>query len=88
MMVFWTHFRLFFTFNKFSKSKLRLKLGVYYLKKGTIFQVGQPMDLPADQYQQTRRLYIKNLFYNYRDNKVTHTFSKKPIKGLSEKFAK
>jgi len=46
------------------------------------------MSLPADKHQPGRTLYIANLFYNFKDNTVNHIFSKKPIKGLTEKFNK
>lgn len=88
MRLFWLHIQLLLSYNRFSSNRLRLKLGIYYLKKGTVFQVGQPVRLPKDDFQPARTLYISNLFYNYKDNAVTHTFSKRPIKGLSEKFIK
>lgn len=88
MTILWIHIQLLFTYNKFAASKLRLRLGAYYIKRGTGFQVGQPMRLPANKHQPARTLYIANLFYDFRHNTVNHTFSKLPIKGLTEKFVK
>lgn len=69
------------------KRQRDLEKGVYYLKKGTVLQVGQPIKY-VDQKGIKRTKYIKNLTYNFRQNKVQHFFSTYPIKGLSEKFEK
>jgi len=69
------------------KRQIDLEKGAYYLKKGTVLQVGQPVKY-KDNKGIIRTKYIKNLTYNYRQNKVQHFFSIYPIKGLSEQFEK
>ncbi len=63
-----------------------LEKGIYYLRKGTIFQVGQHFKIRDHKTGKLRTRYIDNLFFNFKANKVTHRFSEKPIKGFSEKF--
>lgn len=81
--------RLFKTHSNLFKDKNRriwaLQIGVYLLRYGTIFQVGQPFDVPRKNGKKQRR-WIKNLYFNYRQNKVTYSFSDKPIKGFSQHF--
>lgn len=67
------------------KNQINLEKGVYYLKKGTVLQVGQPVHY-KDEKGITHKKYIKNLTYNFKQNKVQHFFSIYPIKGLSENF--
>lgn len=63
-----------------------LERGSYYIKKGAVFQVGQPFKIKDKGTGKTKTRYIINLFYNFRSNSVTHKFSDKPIKGYTENF--
>lgn len=63
-----------------------IEKGVFFLKRGTMYQVGQPFKIIDTTTGKTRMRYIANLKYNFKDNEVQHQFSDKPIKGFSEKF--
>lgn len=67
------------------KQQYFLELGAYFIKKGTDYRVGQPFE-----YSQVSRkkgnhkvikkgLYITNLFYNFKENKITYKLDKNPI---------
>lgn len=68
------------------KSQINLEKGSYYLRLGTIVQVGQPLHLCSKEGKVLRKRYIKNLFFNFRSNKVTCSYSDKPLKGITEQF--
>ena len=72
------------------KEQRWLEKGNYYLRKGAQVQVGQPLQVPIPKRDKsktaTKRMYIKNLYFNFSTNKVTATYSAKPIKGKSEPF--
>lgn len=63
-----------------------LEKGIYYLRKGALFQVGQPFKIRDSKSGKIRTRYIENLFFNFRTNCVTHKFSEKPIAGLTDQF--
>lgn len=68
------------------KSQIWLEKGNYYIRKGAVVQVGQPIKL-KDQFG-TRKRYLKNLFFDFKLNKVTASYSDKRIVGYSEAFEK
>lgn len=68
------------------KSAKDLQRGIYYLKKGTPYQVGQPFVIKDPKTGKTRTRFIQNLYFNYRTGQITHRFSDKPINGLTEQF--
>jgi ABC-type transport system substrate-binding protein len=61
-----------------------IEKGNYYLRRGAVYQVGQPFTV-KDRFG-TRQRYIDNLFFDFKKNKITHKFSKNPIKGFTEQF--
>ena len=61
-----------------------LEKGNYYIRRGAVYQVGQPFTI-QDQYGK-RKKYINNLYFNFKENKITHSFSQKPVPGFTEKF--
>lgn len=63
-----------------------LEKGSFYIRRGTGFQVGQPFKVKDRGTGKIRTLYIENLFYNFKSNKITHKFSDRPIKGFTEHF--
>lgn len=63
-----------------------LEIGVYFIRKGAVYQVGQPFVI-EDKYGKRTR-FISNLFYDFRKNKISHRFSNRPIKGVTDKFKK
>lgn len=63
-----------------------LEKGVYYLRKGAVFQVGQPFKIRDKATRKISTRYIENMYFNFRTNMVTHKFSDRPIKGLTEHF--
>jgi len=65
-----------------------LEKGIYYLRKGAVYQVGQPFTVIDPITKRRRFRYISNLFYNFKLNKVTHSFSRQPIEGHSDFFTK
>ncbi len=66
------------------KHQKDVEKGNYYLRRGAVYQVGQPFTI--DDRFGKRRLYIDNLFFDFKKNKITHKFSKKPIKGFTKQF--
>ena len=86
---FWMRRRLFLLWlHDAPKYQRQVEMGAYLLKKGTMYQVGQPFLIKDEFTKKTKTRYIDNLFYNFKANKVTHRFSDKPIKGFSEPFIK
>ena len=65
-----------------------LEIGSWFIRRGAAYQVGQPFILPVKKKGRTikKTVYIKNLYFNFKQNKITHSFSDKPIPGLTEKF--
>lgn len=66
--------------------QINLEKGAYYIRKGAVFQVGQPFKIKDRATGKVRTRYIENLFFNFKANKIVHKFSDKPIKGLTEQF--
>lgn len=66
--------------------QIDLTKGSYFIRKGALYQVGQPFITvnPVSKAKKTR--YIANLYFNFKENKVTHSFSNRPIKNFSEPF--
>lgn len=69
-----------------TKNKLRLRIGAFYIKRGAGVQVGQPIKFRATKNRPKHMMWVENLYYNFKLNKVTHKLSKTPIKGHSERF--
>lgn len=65
--------------NRAPKEQFYLELGAYFIKKGTVYNVGQPFEYRQRKTDAPKTFYIKNLFYNFRQNKVTYSLSKNPI---------
>lgn len=66
--------------NKAPLSQYYLNIGSHFLKKGAGFQVGQIVK-EKHLYDGIYRVsVITGLFYNFQDNKVTHTAEKKILK--------
>jgi len=72
------------------KEQRWLEKGNYYLRKGAQVQVGQPINVPIPKRDKSKKvfkkMYIKNLLFNFSTNKIVATYSDKPIKGKSEPF--
>jgi hypothetical protein len=66
--------------------QINLEKGAYYIRRGAVFQVGQPFKITDPKTGKVRTRYIENLYFNFRANKVVHKFSERPIKGLTEHF--
>ena len=66
------------------KSQRFLEKGNYYLRRGAVVQVGQPINIQGQH--GIRKRYIKNLFFDFRKNKITCSYSDKPIKEFTEEF--
>lgn len=66
--------------NKAPLSQYYLNIGSHFLKKGAGFQVGQIVK-EKHLYDGIYRVsVITGLFYNFQNNKVTHTAEKKILK--------
>jgi len=63
-----------------------LEKGNFYIRRGAIYQVGQPFIIVDKKSLKKRKRYISNLFFNFKSNTITHSFSENPIKGYTEKF--
>lgn len=80
-------------------ARIQLQIGAYFIRKGALLQPGQPLRLPKGKGPSLRgkgevyrnapiQVWIENMYFNFRHNKITYTYSDKPIKGLSEQFVK
>ena len=67
---------------------INVEIGAYFIRRGAGYQVGQPFILPLKRKEFTvrKKVYIDNLFFNFKENKITHSFSEKPVAGYSERF--
>jgi hypothetical protein len=63
-----------------------LEKGNFYIRRGALYQVGQPFVITDPRSGKKRKRYIANLYFNFKANKITHSFSDKPIKGFTEQF--
>lgn len=90
----WLH-----TNRKILVARLCLRIGAYFIRKGAILQPGQKIKLPkgkgpsltgkGEVYRtSSSTVWIQNMYFNFRQNKITYQFSDKPIKDLSENFQK
>ncbi|MDB0599802.1 hypothetical protein PL373_01270 [Tenacibaculum maritimum] len=68
------------------KEQLYLTKGAYYIRKGAVYQVGQPVVAYKPHSKKKKTMYIKNMFFNFNQNKITASYSNKPIEGLTEQF--
>lgn len=68
-----------------SLHQIFINLGSYFLSIGAIKQVGQPVTVPAHN-GGTKRMYIKNIYYNFAKNNLSATYSVRPIPKFSEPF--
>lgn len=67
---------------------VNVEIGAYFIRRGAGYQIGQPFMLPVKRKGLTvrKKVYIYNLFFNFKENKITHSFSDKPVSGYSERF--
>lgn len=77
-----------------------INIGANLIRRGTLYRVGQPIKLPKGYgpalnsaktkvWRNSATTYwVKNIFFNFKDNCINYSWSDKPIKGLSEKFTK
>ncbi len=65
--------------NKAPKEQFFLELGSYFIRKGTGYKVGNTFEYKQRKTGKPKTFYISNLFFNFRENKVTYTLSKNPI---------
>lgn len=61
-------------------SQYYLNIGAHFLKKGAGFQIGQIVKEKHLHDGLYRVSVITGLFYNFQDNRVTHTAEKKILK--------
>ena len=69
-----------------SDDVINLEKGGYYLRKGVKLQIGQPFKTPIPHSNKTNTRYIKNLYFNFAENKIIANYSKKKIPGLTKQF--
>lgn len=97
----WNNFLVWFYYRKkmlqlwwadAPKQQKWLEKGNHYLRKGAGVQVGQPINVPIPKKDYSKKaykkMYIKNLFFNFDTNRIVANYSNKPIKGKSEPFIK
>lgn len=74
--------------NKAPLSQYYLNIGAHFLKKGAGFQIGQIVK-EKHLYDSIYRVsVITGLFYNFQNNKVTHTADKKIVLVKNEQQLK
>jgi len=70
-------------FNGAPRSQYYLELGAYFIKKGTGYEVGQVVDV-RKVCGKDRPVYISNLFFDFKHNRINHQLSDKPVKMPDE----
>jgi hypothetical protein len=66
------------------KEQYYLELGSYFIRKGTGYEVGQPFQFSQISRKKDaptiskKQLIIKNLYFNFKENKVTYTTTTNP----------
>ncbi|WP_166964630.1 hypothetical protein [Yeosuana marina] len=65
------------------KEQYFLELGSYFIRKGTGYKVGDAFEYQGKKASKT--LFISNLYYNFKLNKITYKLDKNPILNRSEK---
>jgi hypothetical protein len=70
------------------KSQVNLEKGNYYIRLGAVAQVGQPIHIHNTAGKVVRSRYIDNLYFNFKENKITVLYANNPVKGYSEQFLK
>lgn len=65
-------------YTKASKEQWQLRIGSYLIRKGTRHKVGDIVHR-TDHVGKVKVMYIKNLFFNFSQNKVTYTLDRKRI---------
>lgn len=68
--------------NKAKKEQYYLEIGAYFLKKGAVYQPGDPFLLPVKKggVSTKRKVWVANLYYDFANNKINHRFTNKPPK--------
>lgn len=63
--------------NGAKKEQYYLELGAWFLKKGVGYKPGDPFMLPLRKKGKPykKQVWIANLYYDFRLNKITHTFT-------------
>lgn len=65
--------------NKAKLAEWQLQIGAHLIRLGTGYKVGQIIHRP-DSKGKKKAMYIKNLFFNFAQNKITYTLDTKPVK--------
>lgn len=65
------------------KQQYYLEIGSYFIKKGTGYKVGDAFEYQGKK--ASKKLFIANLYYNFKLNKITYKLDKNPILNRSEK---
>jgi len=71
-------------FQNVSSSQVYLNLGSQFLKAGAGIKVGDPRHIPVgrnpDGTTKTKLMYLKNIYYNFNQNRITTTHTDRPHK--------
>lgn len=67
--------------NKAPLKQYWLEVGVYFLKKGVSYEIGQIIQEKHLRDNMFRVKIITGLFYDFRSNKVTHTAENRIVKN-------
>jgi len=71
-------------YNRASLKRWQLEIGVYLLKKGVKWKIGDAVAVPNGR-NKSQTMYISNLFYDFQKNRIQHSFtSKKPVQKKDE----
>lgn len=67
--------------NKAGFKQYCLEIGVYFLKKGVGYDIGQILQEKHLHEKTYRVKVVTGIFYNFKDNKITHTAENRIIKA-------
>ena len=75
---------------KLWKAELLVNWGCRLIREGALLKVGQAVNLPRGEgpsltgrgtviRRKAQVVYVKNIFFNFRENKMTYEWSERPI---------
>ena len=66
--------------NKAPRKQYYLQIGALFIKKGCHVQIGQIVDSKKIDSERRQVKVVTGLFYDFRQNKINHTVSKRILK--------
>jgi len=65
-------------FRNISARQVYMNLGSQFMRAGAGVKIGDPVKLQKGRTQDSRTAFVRNLYYNFGQNKVTASYTDKP----------